>query len=137
MSFSVILNQEPKTTYPPGSLVFGRVQLIATEQQSMGTIFVRFAGRCTVAITKNDNKYENGTTYYYSEGYYFNRQTFLHNGNFTCDAGTYTWPFEFVMPTYADPGVIVSTNIKGDTFRPAVPFCGSNAEEPKSRSDKD
>ena len=73
----------------------------------------------------NDNK----TTHYYSKAYYFYRQNFLHNGNFTFNAGTYTWPFEFVMPTYADPGVVVSANGRGDTFRLDPPFRGTNAEE--------
>jgi hypothetical protein len=126
MALSIVWNEGIDKTCRPGSLLSGDVRLLAAKQQPLGQVAITFAGRCKVRIERSNGQ---STTYYYSKGYYFRQRQQLHEGDFTFQAGTYRWPFRFIMPACADRGLIQSQNGKGDMFEPVVPWRGTNTEE--------
>ena len=126
MALCIVWDEGINTICCPGSVLSGNVQLLATRQQPLGQVSVTFAGRCKVKIERSNGQ---NNTYYYSKGYYFSQRQVLHEGDFTFQAGTYRWPFRFVMPAYADRGLKLSQNGKGDTFKPKPPWRGTDLEE--------
>jgi hypothetical protein len=127
MALSIVWDEGVNTNCRPGSVFSGRVQLLAIKQQSLGQVAVTFAGRCKVRIERSNGQ---TTTYYHSKGYYFRQRQGLHEGDFTFQAGTYSWPFRFVMPQYADLGLIQSDKGKGDTFEPNCRWKATYSEGP-------
>jgi len=126
MVLSIVLSEGIDRNCRPGSVLSGNVQLLAAKQQSLGQVTITFAGRCKVTIERQRG---NHVSYYYSKGYYFSQRQLLQKGDFTFQAGTYIWPFRFVMPSYADPGLVQSQNSKGDSFKPNPPWRGTGAGE--------
>jgi hypothetical protein len=126
MVLSIVWNGGTDINCHPGSVLSGNVRLLAAKQQPLGQVAVTFAGRCKVRIERSNGQTK---TYYYSKGYYFRERQILHEGDFTFQAGTYSWPFRFVMPACADRGLIQSENGKGDAFGPDPPWRGTGAGE--------
>jgi hypothetical protein len=126
MALSIVLSEGIDRNCRPGSVLSGNVQLLAAKQQPLGQVAITFAGRCKVTIERQRGDH---VSYYHSKGYYFSQRQHLHEGDFTFQAGTYIWPFRFVMPSYADPGLIQSQNGKGDSFKPDPPWRGTGAGE--------
>ena len=126
MSLRIVFDEGISTDCSPGSVLSGHLNLLAAKQQSLGEVSITFAGRCKVTIRRSNGQ---STSYYHSKGYFFSQRQQLHRGDFTFQTGTYTWPFRFVMPAHADPGLVVSQNAKGDTFDPKLPWRGTNSEE--------
>jgi hypothetical protein len=123
MALSIVWNEGTDTICHPGSVLSGNVRLLAAKQQPLGQVAVTFAGRCKVRIERSNGQ---SVQFYYSKGYYFRERQILHEGDFTFQAGTYSWPFTFIMPTSADRGFIQSQNGKGDAFGPDPPWRGTN-----------
>ena len=126
MALSIVLSEGIDRNCHPGSVLSGNVQLLAAKQQSLGQVAITFAGRCKVTI---ERRHSDHVSYYHSKGYYFSQRQQLHEGDFTFQAGTYIWPFRFVMPSYADPGLIQSQNGEGDSFKPDPPWRETGAGE--------
>jgi Arrestin (or S-antigen), N-terminal domain len=125
MALSIVLSEGIDRNCRSGSVLSGNVQLLAAKQQPLGQVTITFAGRCKVRIERQRGDH---IAYYYSKGYYFSQRQQLHEGDFTFQAGTYTWPFRFVMPSNADRGLIQSQNGKGDSFKPDPPWRGTYGE---------
>lgn len=126
MALYIVWDEGVDTHCHPGSVLSGNVRLSAARQQSVGQVAITFAGRCKVVIERSNGQ---SRTYHHSKGYYFYQRQQLHQGEFTFQAGTYNWPFRFVMPAYADKGLVQSLNGKGDMFRHNPPWRGTGAEE--------
>jgi hypothetical protein len=127
MALSIVWDEGINTTCHPGSVLSGHVQLLAAKQQPLGQVAVTLAGRCKVRIERSNGQ---SKTYYYSKGYYFRRRQNLHEGDFTFQVGTYSWPFRFVIPPYAERGLVQSEKGKGDTFKSDCPWRGTYTADP-------
>ena len=126
MALRIVFDQGVSTTCSPGSVLSGHVELIAPRQQSLGGVSVTLAGRCKVRIRRSSGQ---STTFYHSKGYYFSQYRQLHQGDFTFQAGTYKWPFRFIIPPHADRGFIFSHKGKGDIFNTKSPWRATESEE--------
>jgi hypothetical protein len=126
MALSIVLDEGISRNCRPESILSGTVRLLATKQQSLGQVVITFAGRCKVRIERQRDDH---IAHYDSKGYYFSQRQQLHEGDFTFQAGTYMWPFRFVMPSNADQGLIQSQNGKGDSFKPDSPWRGTESRE--------
>lgn len=124
MSLEIVLDQVRDAIYHPGSTVSGTIQLQAQKEQDVEVLTVSFAGRCKAAVRRTNGN-GNSTTYH-SKGYYFYQTLVLHDKRYKLRADTYTWPFSFQFPAFAEPVVVTSLNDQGDSFDVDHPFRGSN-----------
>ena len=95
----------PKTHYSPGDIVSGRVVLNTADDVALGKVVVSLWGRAKSRIIQQHGQ---AVTYHRGRTQLFKQELVLYEGQYTHKPDTFRWPFEFIVPEYADPGSILS-----------------------------
>src|SRR5258708_6181257 len=107
MSLSIELSED-RLTFRPGSIVSGIVKLTSKTDESISAVTICFRGRCKVKLRSSEHY---TTRSYRSSGIYFREERLLYDkGKFTHKAGTYSWPFTFTIPKYAQTQIAANAS---------------------------
>lgn len=103
--------EKPRPHYSPGDVIRGRVVLNTAADIAIGTIAVSFWARAKSRIVQQHGQ---SVTYHRGRTHFFNYEHVLYEGQYTHKPGSFSWPFEFVVPSQADPGCILA----GERWKP-------------------
>ncbi|ETI20148.1 hypothetical protein G647_08182 [Cladophialophora carrionii CBS 160.54] len=107
-----------KAHYSPGDTISGRVVLNTADEVGIGKVVVSFWGRAKSRIIQQHGQ---AVTYHRGRTQFFKQELVLYEGQYTHKAGTFSWPFEFVVPEQADPASILA----GEKWKPKDHFRGT------------
>ncbi|KIW62172.1 hypothetical protein PV04_10372 [Phialophora macrospora] len=110
-----------KAHYSPGDTISGRVVLNTADEVGIGKVVVSFWGRAKSRIIQQHGQ---AVTYHRGRTQFFKQELVLYEGQYTHKAGTFSWPFEFVVPEQADPASILG----GEKWKPKNHFRGTADE---------
>lgn len=115
LSFDI---QNPRHIYSPGDIIRGQVVLNTAEDSAIGKIAVNLWGRTKSRIIQQHGQ---AVTYHRGRTTLFDLEQVLYEGQYTHKPGSFSWPFEFVVPSQADPTSILA----GDKWKPKDHFPGN------------
>jgi hypothetical protein len=118
LSFEI---DHPQTHYSPGDLISGRVTLHTAEDSAIGRITVNLWGRTKSRIIQQHGQ---AVTYHRGRVQLFNQEKILYEGQYTHKPGSFTFPFEFIVPDRADPLKILAS----EKWKPKEHFPGTADE---------
>lgn len=112
LSFEI---DRPCPYYLPGDNIAGRVILNTADDAAIGKVAVTFYGRVKSRIIQHHGQ---STTVHRGRVKLFEFETLLYEGVYTHKQGTFTWPFNFTVPTKATPETILA----GEKFKPKAKY---------------
>ncbi|KIW74463.1 hypothetical protein Z517_12403 [Fonsecaea pedrosoi CBS 271.37] len=101
----------PRQRYSPGDVISGRVVLNTAADSAIGRLVVSFWGRAKSRIIQQHGQ---SVTYHRGRTQFFKQELLLYEGQYTHKPGSFSWPFEFVVPEQADATSILS----GEKWKP-------------------
>ncbi|OAP55550.1 hypothetical protein AYL99_10523 [Fonsecaea erecta] len=101
----------PRQHYSPGDVISGRVILNTAADSAIGRLVVSFWGRSKSRIIQQHGQ---TVTYHRGRTQFFKKELLLYEGQYTHKPGSFSWPFEFVVPEQADAESILS----GERWKP-------------------
>ncbi|EXJ57789.1 uncharacterized protein A1O5_12347 [Cladophialophora psammophila CBS 110553] len=101
----------PRHHYSPGDVISGRVVLNTAADSAIGTLVVSFWGRAKSRIIQQHGQ---TVTYHRGRTQFFKKELLLYEGQYTHKPGSFSWPFEFIVPDQADAESILS----GERWKP-------------------
>lgn len=111
----------PRSYYSPGDTISGHVILHTAEDSAIGRIIVNFWGRTKSRIIQQHGQ---AVTYHRGRTQLFNQEKILYEGQYTHKPGSFTFPFEFIVPDQADPLKILAC----EKWKPKEHFSGTTDE---------
>jgi hypothetical protein len=100
-SFQIVLNNFG-ATYTAGDVVSGRVVLTSTEDLTVKTVRISFIGRSKTKLIKRE---EESQKIRRGDVSFFRYHKLLYSSQYKLKANVYSWPFEFTLPSQADPSL--------------------------------
>ncbi|OQU99833.1 Arrestin or S-antigen, domain-containing protein [Cladophialophora immunda] len=97
--------------YSPGDVISGRVILNTAADSAIGKLVVSFWGRAKSRIIQQHGQ---TVTYHRGRTQLFKKELLLYEGQYTHKPGSFSWPFEFVVPEHAEATSILS----GERWKP-------------------
>ncbi|KIV97720.1 hypothetical protein PV10_01433 [Exophiala mesophila] len=119
LSFDI---QNPRQVYSPGDVIRGQVVLNTAEDSAIGKIAVNLWGRTKSRIIQQHGQ---AVTYHRGRTTLFDLEQVLYEGQYTHKPGTFSWPFEFIIPSQADPTSVLA----GDKWKPKDHFSGTTTAD--------
>lgn len=111
----------PQSHYSPGDLISGRVILNTAEDSAIGKIAVNFWGRTKSRIVQQHGQ---AVTYHRGRVRLFNQEKIVYETQYTQKPGSFTFPFDFIVPDRADPSTILAS----EKWKPKEHFPGTTDE---------
>ncbi|KAK5453460.1 hypothetical protein LTS15_006645 [Exophiala xenobiotica] len=117
----------PRAQYSPGDVISGHVVLNTAADVAIGTVTVSFWGRSKSRIIQQHGQ---SASYHRGRTRFFHLEKLLYEGQYTHKPGSFSWPFEFVVPDRADPVCIGS----GEKWKPKEHY-RSNVDDQRNELD--
>ncbi|EHY53388.1 hypothetical protein HRR83_003595 [Exophiala dermatitidis] len=108
--------------YSPGDVITGRVSLHTVSETSIGRVAVEFWGRAKSRIIQSHGQ---SATFHRGRMLFFRQEKTLYQGQYTHKPGTFSWPFEFVVPEQADPICILNS----ESWKPKEDFMSTHGPD--------
>lgn len=118
LSFEI---DHPQSHYSPGDSISGRVILHTAEDSAIGKIAVNFWGRTKSRIVQQHGQ---AVTYHRGRVQLFNQEKIVYETQYTQKPGSFTFPFDFIVPHQADPSTILAS----EKWKPKEHFPGTHDE---------
>merc|ERR1711939_725700 len=124
----------PRAQYSPGDVISGHVVLNTAADAAIGTVTVSFWGRAKSRIIQQHGQ---SASYHRGRTRFFHLEKVLYEGQYTHKPGSFSWPFDFVVPNQADQGCILpGGSSSSEKWKPKEHY-RSNLDENKNNNELD
>jgi len=123
-----------RAQYSPGDVISGHVVLNTAADAAIGTVTVSFWGRAKSRIIQQHGQ---SASYHRGRTRFFHLEKVLYEGQYTHKPGSFSWPFDFVVPNQADQGCILpGGSSSSEKWKPKEHY-RSNLDENKNNNELD